>query len=148
MSVTRIAAWYQLIRICHLPVKLLNAGVLHARARAVHNDVHMRDWPLCCVGKGTSGSCTSHRRSADVPLLCRQDEEKPDRTPLLGGNKGGNSGGGSGPVSMPTSNGNLAPTANGIKEGYSNDDSYRCEAAGRLALGAELAACRGYTGDV
>lgn len=28
---------------------------------------------------------------------------------------------------MPTSNGNLAPTANGIKEGYSNDDSYRCE---------------------
>ncbi len=28
---------------------------------------------------------------------------------------------------MPTSNGNLAPTANGIKEVYSNDDSYRCE---------------------
>ena len=43
--------------------------------------------------------------------------------PLLGGNSGGNSSG----ASMPTSNGSLAPTANGIKEGYSNAASYRCD---------------------
>ena len=45
---------------------------------------------------------------------------------MLGGNSGGgSSGGGGGGASMPTSNGSLAPTANGIKEGYSNDSSYR-----------------------